>query len=318
VPESDIVYVDSVNGQPSGSCTKAAPCNTIQLGVDVVSGSRSYVHVAPGTYPERVTINAKTLQISASGAVAAVPVGPAIEVKGASVVSIEGIRVKNVGGGASVNAVVCSIDAGNSPSLRLVGVQIDGSSGRGIAATSCTLKVANSKLMGNVGGGVSASSSDFELVNNIIVKNGGLASIFGGVLIDGNPPSGPSGATFEFNTVSGNGAQAGSASGVLCSLVGTPLVFENSIVYGNVGVDGQVSGVKCAWAYSDVGPQPATGTGTINNDPQFVDEASNNYHLKPTSPAIDAADPAASVDVDIDGEMRPAGGRSDMGADEVK
>ena len=42
-----------------------------------------------------------------------------------------------------------------------------------------------------------------------------------------------------------------------------------------------------------------------------------DYHLQSSSPCIDAADPAATLDVDIDGDIRPQGAAHDMGADEA-
>lgn len=68
MPESEIVYVNDATGVMNGQCTKAAPCKTIQLGVNAVNGARSRVHVAPGTYADRVSISGKTLSISAFGA----------------------------------------------------------------------------------------------------------------------------------------------------------------------------------------------------------------------------------------------------------
>jgi serine/threonine protein kinase len=66
-----------------------------------------------------------------------------------------------------------------------------------------------------------------------------------------------------------------------------------------------------------VGPDTATGDGNMNEDPAFVDPENRDFHLQPTSPVRDAADPTANLKRDIDGDTRPAGGRSDMGADEV-
>jgi hypothetical protein len=318
VPENQVVYVDSATGVLSGQCTKEAPCKTIQLGVDAVSGTRSRVHVAPGTYADPVVISGKSLRISAYGAVLSPLAGPGIDVKGASNVLLEGVQVRNVGGGSNGIGIRCT-DDGGKPSLTLVGVTVEKSSAFGVSANGCTLTLSGGSLVDNHEGGVRLSSSDFSIINNVIIKNGTPSSGFGGVFVIDSPPSGTSGAKFEFNTVSENIAQS-SASGVICSsAVTVPLSFKNSIVFGNIGSGGQVDGNNCSWVYSDIGPGVSivSGTGNINAAPVFVNSLMNDYHLQPGSPGINAADPAATVNVDIDGDSRPVGGRSDMGADEV-
>jgi hypothetical protein len=82
-------------------------------------------------------------------------------------------------------------------------------------------------------------------------------------------------------------------------------------------------------AYSDYDPamNVDTGSGTltegpgnVNVDPLFV----NGFHLQPTSPVIDAGDPAACGGTDRDGNPRvvdgegAAGARTDMGAFEYQ
>ena len=52
------------------------------------------------------------------------------------------------------------------------------------------------------------------------------------------------------------------------------------------------------------------GTGNFAGNPRFVDPAASDYHLRPDSPAIDAADPAASVGY----EPAPNGGRRNLGS----
>lgn len=52
------------------------------------------------------------------------------------------------------------------------------------------------------------------------------------------------------------------------------------------------------------------GTGNVAGTPRFVDAPAGDYHVRPTSPAIDAADPAASVGY----EPAPNGGRRNLGS----
>lgn len=51
-------------------------------------------------------------------------------------------------------------------------------------------------------------------------------------------------------------------------------------------------------------------------DPLFVDRAGGDYHLTATSPMIDALDNSIFTDVDFDGDVRPHGSITDIGADE--
>ncbi|MBN2011954.1 DUF1565 domain-containing protein [candidate division KSB1 bacterium] len=64
----------------------------------------------------------------------------------------------------------------------------------------------------------------------------------------------------------------------------------------------------CAiWDYETAFTGITPGIGNIVADPQFVNPASQNYHLLPTSPCIDTGNPATGYD-DLDGS------RNDMGA----
>jgi hypothetical protein len=60
--------------------------------------------------------------------------------------------------------------------------------------------------------------------------------------------------------------------------------------------------------YTLIGGFP--GTGNFPGNPRFVDAAASDYHLRPDSPAIDAADPAAAVGY----EPAPNGGRRNLGS----
>src|SRR5262249_20310373 len=125
---------------------------------------------------------------------------------------------------------------------------------------------------------------------------------------------------FLFDTVSANRGGTNATTGLVCGVVNAQLVFADDLVYGNVvtGTGTQVGGDShCTWTYSDVGPQATNGTGTLDAARLFVSPSTGDSHLQPGSPAIDAAAPAATLSWDIDGDARPAGARSDIGADEV-
>ena len=59
------------------------------------------------------------------------------------------------------------------------------------------------------------------------------------------------------------------------------------------------------------------GEGNIVADPLFVDEASGNFRLQPTSPCIDTGTGEGAPVADMLGVPRPQGARSDMGAHET-
>lgn len=56
-------------------------------------------------------------------------------------------------------------------------------------------------------------------------------------------------------------------------------------------------------------------TDEITGDPRFVDPADGDFHIGAGSAAIDAG-VDAGVTTDIDGDPRPIGPTSDVGADE--
>jgi hypothetical protein len=82
-----------------------------------------------------------------------------------------------------------------------------------------------------------------------------------------------------------------------------------------------VSGTTCNHQYDLIKPQstaPPGASNILNMDPRFVNAAGGDFHLMAGSPAIDAADPAATEAADFDGTMRPQGAGRDVGAFEYK
>jgi len=308
VSEVDIVYVDSTG---SGSeCTRAMPCPTITAGVAAVADSRTYVLVAAGSYSEFVTIEDKSLTLVGLGAdLSATTAGALFTVRGAANVIIEGLRLHDALGAASGDGIRCALDGADAPTLALTGVTIDTNARRGVESSDCTLAIERSTISGNQGGGVSVTGGRAAMVNNMIIRNGGLSSTIGGVMLESITA-----LSFEFNTVADN-ATLGTdfAPGIQCRAT-TPVLLANSIVHGSAA-DQIGSPIQCAFSYS-FSNQELPGSNNRTGDPGFVDPTKRDYHLQAPSPCVDAADPAATLAIDVDGDPRPQSAGRDIGADE--
>jgi hypothetical protein len=243
--------------------------------------------------------------------------GPILAVRGAGTdVEIFDLEIVGASGAVGANAIELA-PGGGTPRLSLTRVTLAANQGNGVLATGGTLAMRRSTVTMNFAGGLSLAATEFDLQNNLIVRNGNASSAFGGLAIT---QSGAGLRRLEFNTIAGNSGAAGATTGLECSLVTSPITFSNNIVFGNQvgGTGAQVRGANCAWTYSDIGPETVPGTGNLSGDPMFVNPALNDFHLAPGSAARDRADPAATLEVDFDGDPRPAGPARDIGADELK
>ena len=238
-----------------------------------------------------------------------------------------GIRI----GGAGTAQVLDNVVSGNTSDTDGGGIALFAAGQPTISGNVIRGNVAES----GIGGGISLhNGSDALITNNIITSN--RASRGGGIgwLV----PSGNTGPKVVNNTFALNTAPQGSAvfadgfdaaarlvNNVMFS-VGDAWTIECSALYDlappiirhndvfNVGGPG-VYGGACA---------DHTGVnGNISVDPLFVSAIGDDFHLQPSSPAIDAGESTGVPTVDIDGDSRPVDGdgdgvaRVDIGADEA-
>jgi hypothetical protein len=164
--------------------------------------------------------------------------------------------------------------------------------------------------------GVTATMSGDLLYKNDCPNTSGAA-----IYVDGKGSSGPGSFLTATNITVADHVCGGTKAAVFLERQST-FTAKNSIFWGNTGSDmnGQAGTTRTA-TYSVTS---LSGTGNITSDPQFVNAAGDDYHLKSTaghytpsgwvtdattSLAIDAGDPASSYA----NEPSPNGSRINMG-----
>ena len=322
VAEAATIYV-AINGATTGSCPRTQPCASIEHALDQVSAFRTTIKLGDGSYPEDVKLDGSGLPILLSGT-DALPAGATLTGNLGQVVDLvsssngvlEGVTITS-GSTAVVtrgNLTLYRVEVAGAKLgidmrqgfLRVLESRIAGSADQGISAQGGSFELERSFVVGNAGGGIEVGTATATIVNTVLTDNGSTTSSFGGIKFA------TIGAyAFEFNTVSRNVATSAAAAGVQC----TQLVsIESSIVATN-GPGPQIS-PTCTARFSLFFPSgPSQGTNIIGA-PLF-DNAINGHHIQASSPARDAADPAATERIDIDGDSRPGGARRDIGADEI-
>ncbi len=170
------------------------------------------------------------------------------------------------------------------------------------------------------GGGIVFNGSTGSVLNCLINRNLARGGDGGGILYYGREED----VTVKNCTVVRNIAYDGAGIASYHVSSGKPIVLTNCILWGNR------SGYECDLT-TQIGEDPArlvlshccvqgwtpevTGEGSFGDDPLLRPD----FHLQTDSACIDAGDPNTSIDslaTDIDGELRSAGGRVDIGCDE--
>jgi len=325
----DVAYVGGVNATEDGRCTKDEPCTKIQE----AAAKKSIVKVT-GEVKEPCSITTGTVQIFADLDAKLTPTASdnttALEARGTANIEIYDLQISKTTGNAP------AITLSNTAKLSLIHVNIIENTGRGIDAIGGTLTITRSSISKNGGGGIRMSGPvNFHIVSNVIFGNGspdqGQTS---GLIIGVNVPSSEVPNELAFNSISRNTGNNDLGQGIQCPGANQVVIGSNNIIWNNGIIPGsgqlpptdpQVNGTGCSHTFSDIGPIGVPPlTTNIGIDPSFVDEATGNLHLMPTSIAIQKADPSTNLSglaaKDIDGDARVNTGTSmaaDMGADQI-
>ncbi|MDD5570316.1 MAG: sugar-binding protein [Bacteroidales bacterium] len=339
-------WVSSSAGLNTNPGTQAYPFQTIGKAASVVTEGGT-VHVAAGTYSENITTNANgsvsaRIRYISDTKWGAKIIGSGTEsmwTNNGNYTDIVDFDISGPGRIGILNLASHTLISGNHVHNLTLSGGCTGSGGAGIV--NANYSSSDGDIIGNVvhdigvpGGcngvqGIYSSNlrgliynnivyrvsaygihlwhaaTDVIIANNTVFANG-TAGMGGGIVI-GNGDS-PGGTVLNNTKVLNNIVYNNPRSSIseYCysgqSCIGPNNVVANNLVYGNG------SGITLL-----VG----SATGTITADPQFVNykaDGTGDYHLKSTSPAIDAGTSTNAPSTDFDGNTRPQGLGYDIGA----
>ena len=188
--------------------------------------------------------------------------------------------------------------------------------------TNCTFSGNDTTGAYSCGGAISCWNSSNPIVTNCVFS-GNSAYWGGAIYCYKSSPSSITNCTFSGNSADGGGA-------IFADFKSSP-TLNNCILWSNSASSGgnevyagsvyAVTAVTLNYCCIDNGAGAYGGGGTIDDsnncirgDPRFVDTANGDYHLKDTSPCIDAGDNShvpAGVTTDLDGNQRVVDGNND-------
>lgn len=308
-------------GADTDPCTRVAPCS-LDHALSLVANNQRTIAMADGVYSGAVSIKsdfgANTLTLSGpdrdpagvtiAGTVLVENTAKPVTIEGVTI-QVSGLRAVDNRGALTLSRVVVTgasngVVSTNPNTLRIWDSEIRDNQTIGVDVTQTSLELLRTVVSGNGGGGIDIRNAASTIESTVIAGNGSVFAAFGGVRFQ-NLNDKPQ--VFRFNTVASNASISGGA--VTC---GDPVALDSSIF---TAASDSPLGAGCTATYSLFAATPPAGEGNVMGDPAFV--GTDDFHIGPTSAARDAADPAASIELDIDGEVRPQGTARDIGADEI-
>lgn len=325
-----IIYIDP-DGTDVGTCGTSQPCASLAFAAQQLTDDRSHIVLAPGEYElpttqftvvsltagQRATFHGTGATLNAHMSPAADP-GAVLRSRGATV-TVVGLTVRQTEGMANAGAFSCS-EAGG---LTLIRVQTD-LVYPSLLVSSCVVRIDRSSLSTSrddiaVSEAITANGGTIEITRSrlergILRATGVELTLTNNLVLSGIRIAASTGVA-SFNTLTETFLGDGVARAVLCSGAPSTPEFHSNVIWVTSGTSKAIVAGTCNVHDNLLGPTERSDFGNFSADPEFVNSGGGNYHLRPTSPAVDQA--SAGPSVDFDGEPRPTGAAWDLGFDET-
>lgn len=329
VDQGAILYA-SPSGGSTDPCTKTAPCS-LRRASELVDAGTAYIALQPGRYSGGARLSGQKATIAGHNAILDLIDVPQslISILNGSAVNLRDINLEDHTDPLSTDSDPCGIavqdsnltvENMHSNSINLYAMcipsQHDGTlrvghshftgpaiSGHQLIIDSCVFHNPATTVFSRVPLSLDGS---IQITNSILIVDSTNSRT---LTIPSNAM--PQTSHIAHNTfVGGSGVNCSTASGAIWS-------FDSNILY-NVPAIAAVD--NCQYQYNlSVPVAGLAGIGNITGDPMFNDAINGDFHLKPGSAAIDAANPGdVFTGHDFDSTPRPQGGRSDIGAFEYE
>lgn len=354
VADSEVAFVADM-GTDTGTCTRAAPCDTISFAL-AQAGGRRVIKVLGGTLAifndpitltgdvvldgDDTSLQSNATAITVNGPSTAIvegfrvtvstdPVTPAIKITGAGARPIfHDITVVPGAGGFGIHATLSS-----ELTLQHSRVGALGSTTTEVQCQNAKIHVDQSRFesafVGTGTGACEGSVTRNRFTSNndkSVQMNGGPFVVENNLIVHNNgfndsmsAANMRPGSTIRFNTLINTTAVASDGAALSCD--NSIEVTSNVFAYNS---GHPITGTGCSPKFSIFDEVSVTSTGTGNQvtgiDTIFVNRVAGDFHLAPTSIARGAGEPGQlMVKVDLEGNARPnpAGTSSDCGAFEA-